>query len=157
MISVVSHVENITYVQQSSVTHVHRPLVAAPVQRRTDAQLSHIYTIVHNLILIEPMKCIKWQRSLVHIQWILVNKKYYEMSLFPHATKSVTPNYQIVKNNINITLFQFEPLSYQSRSAKVFLIRGDENLSESKLSLWPWDKTSKITGAYYILGPLILA
>ena len=56
-------------------------------KRQTDARLSLMYKIVHNIILIEGMQYIKLQRNLFSLQQILVNKKYYEMSFFPHTVK----------------------------------------------------------------------
>ena len=46
-------------------------------QKRTDARLSLMYKIVHNLIRIEPIKYVKLQRNLINLEQILANKQYY--------------------------------------------------------------------------------
>ena len=43
-------------------------------QRRTDARLSLMFKIVHNLILIEAMKYVKLQGNLINLQQILADK-----------------------------------------------------------------------------------
>ena len=58
-------------------------------QRRTDARLSLMYKIVHNLVLIEAIKYVKLQRNNINLQQVLANKKYYEMSFFPYTVKSL--------------------------------------------------------------------
>ena len=69
------------YVQQSSVTSILIDLKWWNLaQRRTDARLLLIYKIVHNLILREAIQYVTLQRSLINLQQILTNKKYYEMS-----------------------------------------------------------------------------
>ena len=76
------------YVQQSSVTKMLLNLKLWDLtERQTDVSLSLVFKIVHNLVLIEAIKYVKLQRNLINLQQILVNKKYYEMSFFPHTVK----------------------------------------------------------------------
>ena len=46
-----------------------------------------MFNIEYNLILVEAMKYVKLQRDCIHLQQILANKKYYEISFFPHTVK----------------------------------------------------------------------
>ena len=76
------------YVQQSSVTQILKDFKWQDwAQRQTDARLSLMYKIVHNLVLIEAIKYVKLQRNLINLQQILSNSKYYEMSFFLRTVK----------------------------------------------------------------------
>jgi hypothetical protein len=44
-----------------------------------------MYKMLHNLVLVEAIKYVKLQRDLIHLQQILSNRKYYEMSFFPRT------------------------------------------------------------------------
>ena len=46
-----------------------------------------MFKIVYNLILIEAIKYVKLPRNLINLHQIMSNKKYHEMSFFPHTVK----------------------------------------------------------------------
>ena len=102
------------YVKQSSVTQLLADFQWwEQAQRQTDARLSLMYKIVHNLVLINLIKYVKLQRNLISLQQILTYKKYYDIPFVHHSQRLRFPT----KNPPSV-----QSLTYFSSSCKDLLI-----------------------------------